>query len=56
MAYWLKLSELQKAREVAERGVRTIDARQEAERLDLWTAYFNLECVFGDKLDEVFVR
>mmetsp|Transcript_17233 Transcript_17233/g.39411 ORF Transcript_17233/g.39411 Transcript_17233/m.39411 type:complete len:1860 (-) Transcript_17233:238-5817(-) len=56
MAHHLKLSELDKARAVAERAVSHISFREDQERFNAWIAYLNLEVAFGDKVDEVFKR
>ncbi|CAN8097612.1 unnamed protein product [Discula destructiva] len=58
MAFQLQVSEAAKARELAERALKTINIREEAEKLNVWTAYMNLENGFGTDgtLDEVFKR
>lgn len=58
MALQMQISELSKAREVAERAIKSINIREEAEKLNVWVAYLNLEAVYGSKatLDEVFKR
>lgn len=58
MAFQMQVSELAKAREVAERAIRTINVREEREKLNVWVAYLNLEVTYGTKkeLDEVFRR
>lgn len=58
MAFQLQLSEVDKAREIAERALRTINFREEAEKLNIWVAMLNLENTFGtdESLDEVFKR
>ncbi|PFH35246.1 hypothetical protein BESB_061330 [Besnoitia besnoiti] len=56
VAYYLKLNELQMARQVAERAVQHINHREEQERSSVWIAYLNLECVYGDRVDDVFKR
>lgn len=58
MAFQLQVSEPAKAREVAERALKTINIREEAEKLNVWTAYLNLENAYGteETLDEVFKR
>jgi rRNA biogenesis protein RRP5 len=38
---------IEKAREVMEKGLRTINFRNEVEKLNMWTAYLNLEQAFG---------
>ncbi|RCI10969.1 hypothetical protein L249_5290 [Ophiocordyceps polyrhachis-furcata BCC 54312] len=58
MAFQMQVSELPKAREVAERAIKTINAREEREKLNVWVAYLNLEVAYGSKksVDEVFGR
>jgi rRNA biogenesis protein RRP5 len=58
MAFQLQLSEVDKAREIAERALKTISFREEDEKLNIWVAYLNLENSFGteDSLEEVFKR
>jgi rRNA biogenesis protein RRP5 len=56
MAHLLQLGEIDKARAVAERALKTINIREEGEKLNIWVAYLNMECSFGsdESLDEVF--
>lgn len=58
MAFQLQVSEPAKAREIAERALKTINIREEAEKLNVWVAYLNLENAYGteETLDEVFKR
>lgn len=58
MAFQLQLSEVEKAREIAERALKTINFREEAEKLNIWIAMLNLENTFGtsESLDELFKR
>ncbi|RDA90439.1 hypothetical protein CP533_5229 [Ophiocordyceps camponoti-saundersi (nom. inval.)] len=58
MAFQMQVSELPKAREVAERAIKTINVREESEKLNVWVAYLNLEVTYGSKksVDEVFGR
>lgn len=58
MAFQMQVSELAKAREVAERAVATIDSTEETEKLNAWIAYLNLEVRFGndDTVDGIFKR
>ncbi|KAL2753269.1 hypothetical protein ACRALDRAFT_1083063 [Sodiomyces alcalophilus JCM 7366] len=58
MALQMQVSELSKAREIAERAIRTINMREVTEKLNVWIAYLNLEVAYGtDKtVDEVFQR
>lgn len=58
MAFQLQLSEIDKARELAERALKTINYREEAEKLNIWIAMLNLENTFGSEetLEDVFTR
>ncbi|KAI2630538.1 hypothetical protein GGS21DRAFT_207009 [Xylaria nigripes] len=58
MAFQMQVSELAKAREVAERAVTTINSTEETEKMNAWIAYLNLEVRFGndDTVDGVFKR
>ncbi|QHS75500.1 Rrp5p [Saccharomyces paradoxus] len=58
MAFQLQLSEIEKARELAERALKTINFREEAEKLNIWIAMLNLENTFGteETLEDVFSR
>lgn len=58
MAHQMQVSELAKAREVAERAVNTINSAEETEKLNAWVAYLNLEARFGNEetVDDVFKR
>lgn len=58
MAFQVQVSEPAKAREVAERALRTINIREEVEKLNMWIAYLNLENAYGtdETLEEVFKR
>ncbi|TDZ32214.1 rRNA biogenesis protein rrp5 [Colletotrichum spinosum] len=58
MALQMKVSELYKAREVAERAIKTINIREQTEKLNVWIAYLNLEVAYGTKssTEEVFKR
>lgn len=58
MAFQVQVSEPARAREIAERALKTINIREEAEKLNVWVAYLNLESNFGtdETLAEVFKR
>jgi rRNA biogenesis protein RRP5 len=47
MSFQLQLSEVEKAREIARKAIRTINFREEQERLNVWIALLNLENVYG---------
>ncbi|KAF9527766.1 hypothetical protein CPB83DRAFT_376457 [Crepidotus variabilis] len=56
MSFQLPLSEVDKAREIAHRAIKTINFREEQERMNVWIALLNLENVYGtdETLDSVF--
>ncbi|KAJ5782565.1 hypothetical protein N7457_004339 [Penicillium paradoxum] len=58
MAFQLELGEIEKARAIAERALRTITMGQDAEKLNIWVALLNMENTYGDddSLEEVFKR
>jgi rRNA biogenesis protein RRP5 len=58
MAFQMQVSELPKAREVAERAIKSINIREETEKLNVWVAYLNLEVAYGTKqtVEDVFKR
>lgn len=58
MAFRLQLSEVSKAREIAERAIKTINIREETEKLNIWIGLLNLENAYGsdDSVDAVFKR
>lgn len=58
MSFQLQLSELDKAREIGERALKTINYKEEAEKLNIWIALLNLENSFGseESLEETFKK
>jgi len=58
MAFHLKLSDLERARQVAERAVKHVGFAEAKERFNVWVAFMNLECTFGTEksADDVFKR
>ncbi|GAA5868775.1 hypothetical protein JCM3774_003888 [Rhodotorula dairenensis] len=56
IAFFVGLSQLDKAREIARRAIRTINFREEQEKLNVWVALLNLENSYGDEttLEETF--
>ncbi|XP_029466152.1 protein RRP5 homolog [Rhinatrema bivittatum] len=58
MAFHLHATEIEKARAVAERALKTISFREEQEKLNVWVALLNLENMYGteDALMKVFGR
>lgn len=56
MSFQLPLSEVDKAREIARRAIKTINFREEKEKLNIWIALMNLENVYGtdESLDAIF--
>ncbi|XP_048464836.1 protein RRP5 homolog isoform X3 [Rhincodon typus] len=58
MAFHLHTTEIEKARTVAERALKTISFREEQEKLNVWVALLNLENLYGteESLMKVFER
>nr|XP_058962333.1 protein RRP5 homolog [Pocillopora verrucosa] len=58
MAYHLHTTDIDKARTVAERALKTISFREEQEKLNVWVALMNLENLYGtqESLVKVFER
>ncbi|KAL3625500.1 hypothetical protein CASFOL_030954 [Castilleja foliolosa] len=56
MAFMLSLADIEKARSVAERALRTINIREESEKLNIWVAYFNLENEYGNPPEEAVTK
>ncbi|XP_069467805.1 protein RRP5 homolog [Ambystoma mexicanum] len=58
MAFHLHATEIEKARAVAERALKTISFREEQEKLNVWVAFLNLENLYGteETLMKVFER
>lgn len=56
MAFQLRLSEIQQARNIAERALRTINIRESDEKMNIWIALLNLEVEYGDddSVEEAF--
>ncbi|RDW30173.1 hypothetical protein B0I72DRAFT_13067 [Yarrowia lipolytica] len=56
MSFVMQLSELEKAREIAQRALKTISYRDEDEKLNVWLALLNLENTFGtpESTDKTF--
>ncbi|KXN86783.1 rRNA biogenesis protein RRP5 [Leucoagaricus sp. SymC.cos] len=56
MSFQLQLSEIDKAREIGKRAIKTINFREEQERMNVWIALLNLENVYGtdESLDATF--
>ncbi|KAI4310641.1 hypothetical protein MLD38_035604 [Melastoma candidum] len=52
MAFMLSVADVEKARSIAERALRTINIREENEKLNVWVAYFNLENTYGNPPEE----
>lgn len=52
MAFMLSLADVENARSVAERALKTINIREESEKLNIWVAYFNLENEYGNPPEE----
>ncbi|XP_040003345.1 protein RRP5 homolog isoform X2 [Xiphias gladius] len=58
MAHHLQATQIEQARAVAERALKTISFREEQEKLNVWVALLNLENMYGteETLKKVFER
>jgi rRNA biogenesis protein RRP5 len=58
MAFQLGLNEVEEARKIADRALKTINMTEEEEKINVWTALLNLETTYGSEetLDTVFER
>ncbi|KAK4650317.1 rRNA biogenesis protein rrp5 [Podospora pseudocomata] len=58
MAFQMQVSDLASARQVAERAIKTINIKEELEKLNVWIAYLNLEVAYGteETVEELFKR
>jgi rRNA biogenesis protein RRP5 len=49
MAFMLDKLDLEAARKIAERAVKSVDMTAEEDKLNIWIGYLNLENSFGDQ-------
>ncbi|XP_072077832.1 rRNA biogenesis protein RRP5 isoform X2 [Arachis hypogaea] len=56
MDFVISLADVEKARSIAERALRTINIREEDEKLNIWKAFFNLENKFGNPKEEALMK
>ncbi|CAK9319362.1 unnamed protein product [Citrullus colocynthis] len=56
MAFVLSMADVEKARAIAERALRTINIREENEKLNVWLAYFNLENEYGNPKEDAVTK
>ncbi|RMZ80241.1 hypothetical protein DV738_g2758, partial [Chaetothyriales sp. CBS 135597] len=58
MAFHLEHEDVDQAREIGERALKSIGLGEDSEKLNVWVALLNLENVYGDdnKLDALFKR
>ncbi|OIV89511.1 hypothetical protein TanjilG_20430 [Lupinus angustifolius] len=56
MDFMISMADVEKARSIAERALRTINIREENEKLNIWKAYFNLENKFGNPKEEAIMK
>ncbi|SCM05877.1 rRNA biogenesis protein RRP5, putative [Plasmodium chabaudi chabaudi] len=56
IAYYLEKGNIQEARNIAERALKTIDIHLIEEKLNIYLCYINMECAYGDNLNEIFKR
>jgi rRNA biogenesis protein RRP5 len=58
MASQMQVNDLASARQVAERAIKTINIKEETEKLNVWIAFLNLEVAYGtdETVEDVFRR
>jgi rRNA biogenesis protein RRP5 len=58
MEFYISITEIDRARQVAERALQTIALREEQEKFNIWIAYLNVENMYGsaESLKKVFAR
>ncbi|KAK9823324.1 hypothetical protein WJX72_001906 [[Myrmecia] bisecta] len=56
IAFLISLGEVDGARAVAEKALKTINYREEAEKFNVWVAYLNLENLYGSPPDEAVMK
>lgn len=56
MDLMISMADIEKARSIAERALRTINIREENEKLNIWKAYLNLENEFGNPKEEAVMK
>ncbi|KAK7392757.1 hypothetical protein VNO78_21204 [Psophocarpus tetragonolobus] len=56
MDFMISMADVEKARSIAERALRTINIREENEKLNIWKAYFNLENKYGNPSEEAVMK
>ncbi|KAL5101431.1 hypothetical protein RYX36_005758 [Vicia faba] len=56
MDFMISLADVEKARSIAERALRTINIREENEKFNIWKAYFNLENKYGNPKEEAVMK
>ncbi|VTZ66720.1 rRNA biogenesis protein RRP5, putative [Plasmodium chabaudi chabaudi] len=56
IAYYLEKGNIQEARNIAERALKTIDIHLIEEKLNIYLCYINMECAYGDNLNDIFKR
>ncbi|XP_059646446.1 rRNA biogenesis protein RRP5 [Cornus florida] len=54
--FMVSLADIEKAHSILERALKTINFREESEKLNVWVAYFNLESEYGNPPEEAVVR
>lgn len=50
---YFQATEVEKARAIAKRALSTIDTKEEQEKLNVWTAFLNLENLYGTKVNSL---
>ncbi|AFZ80364.1 hypothetical protein BEWA_032170 [Theileria equi strain WA] len=54
MAFHLNVGDTEMARKTVRRGLARIDFREMTEKQNLWLAYLNMECMYGEDIMSVF--
>eukprot|EP01156_Anaeramoeba_ignava_P022800 Anaeramoba_ignava/c21053_g3_i1.p1 GENE.c21053_g3_i1~~c21053_g3_i1.p1 ORF type:complete len:355 (+),score=161.26 c21053_g3_i1:85-1065(+) len=49
IAFCISMDNIEKARQICERALKTINFREENERMNIWVAYLNLESQYGEQ-------
>lgn len=56
IGYYIEQGNINEARKVAERALKSIDMNKTEEKLNIYLCYLNMECLYGNRLEEVFKR
>ncbi|GAW83169.1 rRNA biogenesis protein RRP5 [Plasmodium gonderi] len=56
IAYYIEKGNLEDARKIAERALKNIDIHKVEEKRNIFFCYINMECIYGNKLRDIFKR